>query len=457
MDHLSNLQNLQLFIETGATLSYNFRIQQLQRFKEALYRFEHDIYAALYEDLKKNKEETWVTEIGFIVAEINHALDHLKKWMKPQKKTTNLINFPGKSFVLHEPLGVVLIIGPWNYPLQLLLTPLIGAIAAGNCAVLKPSEFAPASALVIKKIVEYVFPANYILLVEGEGHMIIPELMNNFRFGLVFYTGSTEVGKKIYQMAAQKLVPVILELGGKSPCIIEPDANLAIAARRIALTKFSNAGQMCVAPDYLLVHESIKEEFVDKLKEAIEQFYYAEGVREYHYGKIVNEKQFNRLVTYLSEGSVLYGGAFDAASLSIQPTLLADVSMGSKVMQEEIFGPVLPLLTWKNDDDVYKIISHNKDPLALYVFTSSDTRADKWIKTLPFGGGCINNASWHLTNCNLPFGGCGNSGIGTYHGKYSFDAFSHKKAIMQTATWFDPPLKYPPFKGKLKWFKKIIR
>jgi aldehyde dehydrogenase (NAD+) len=367
------------------------------------------------------------------------------------------LNLPGKSYVIHEPLGVVLIIGPWNYPLQLLLTPLVGAIAAGNCMVLKPSEFAPATTSVIKKIVDDVFPPDYVLLVEGEGHVVIPELMNNFRFGHVFYTGNTQVGKIIYQMAAQQLVPVTLELGGKSPCIIEPDANLTIAARRIALTKFSNAGQMCVAPDYILVHDSIKNEFVFKLKEAIESFYNAEDIRNDYYGKIVNEKHFNRLVTYLSEGTILYGGAYDASSLFIQPSLLTDVSLESKVMQEEIFGPVLPILTWKNDEEVYRIIERNKDPLALYIFTTSDAKADKWIKTISFGGGCINNASWHLTNHNLPFGGRGNSGIGAYHGQYSFDTFSHKKSIMKTAVWFDPAIKYPPFKGKLKWFKKIIK
>jgi aldehyde dehydrogenase (NAD+) len=457
MSYLSQIQKLQTFYNSGATRSYEFRVQQLHQLKDALYKHEQDIYDALYADLKKNKEECWITEVGFIVTEINHTLRKLKKWMKPQKKDTNLLNFPSKSFVINEPLGVVLIIGPWNYPLQLLLTPLIGAIAAGNCAVLKPSEFAPTSSSTIKRILQDALSEDFVLLVEGEGHVVIPELMNHFRFGHVFYTGSTQVGKIIYQMAAQQLVPVTLELGGKSPCIIEPDTNIEITARRIALPKFSNAGQMCVAPDYVLVHQSIKEKFIEKLKDAVESFYNADEVRDYHYGKIVNEKQFNRLVTYLSEGTVVYGGAYDASRLFIQPTLLTDVSLESKVMQEEIFGPVLPILTWKNDEDIYRIIEHNKDPLALYIFTSSKSKADKWMKTLSYGGGCINNASWQLTNHNLPFGGRGNSGIGAYHGKYSFDTFSHKKAIMKTATWFDPAMKYPPFNGKLKMFKKIIK
>ncbi|MCU7550528.1 aldehyde dehydrogenase family protein [Chitinophagaceae bacterium LB-8] len=457
MSYLPQLQKIQQFFDSGATRSYEFRMQQLQRFKDALYKYEQDIYNALYVDLKKNKEECWVTEIGFIVSEINYALGNLKRWMKPQKTGTNLLNFPSKSFVINEPLGVVLVIGPWNYPLQLVLTPLIGVIAAGNCAVVKPSEFAPAAAAIIKKILQDAFPSDFVSVIEGEGHLVVPGLMNNFRFGHVFYTGNTKVGKMIYQMAAQQLVPVTLELGGKSPCIIEPDANIDMAARRIAVPKFSNAGQMCVAPDYVLVHESIKEEFIVKLKNAIDAFYNADNVREYNYGKIINKKQFNRLLTYLVEGTVIYGGSYNEASLYLQPTLLTNVSVESKVMQEEIFGPVLPILTWSNDEDVYRIIERNNDPLALYIFTSSDAKADKWMKTISFGGGCINNASWQLTNYHLPFGGRGNSGIGAYHGKYSFETFSHKKAIMKTPTWFDPALKYPPFKGKLNWFKKIIR
>jgi aldehyde dehydrogenase (NAD+) len=351
----------------------------------------------------------------------------------------------------------VLIIGPWNYPFQLLLTPLIGAIAAGNCVVLKPSELAPASAAVIGKIIEEIFPPDYITLVQGEGHVVIPEMMNGFRFGHIFYTGSTQVGKIIYQMAAQHLVPVTLELGGKSPCIIEEDADLKIAARRIAVTKFSNAGQMCVAPDYLLVHESIKDKFVEELKQTVLGFYDVEDSPGYNFGKIVNEKQFDRLKSYLAEGTVVFGGRHDRSSLYIQPTLLANVSMESKLMKDEIFGPLLPMITWKHNGEVYQVIERNKNPLALYVFTSSNKKAQNWMNTIAFGGGCINNASWHLTNHNLPFGGIGDSGFGSYHGKYSFDTFSHKKAIMKTPVWFDPDFKYPPFKGKLKWFKKIIK
>jgi aldehyde dehydrogenase (NAD+) len=448
---------MQSYFATGATFDYSFRRQQLQQLKEALYAHEQELYDALYKDLKKNKEESWVTELGFVMTELNNAIRQLKRWMKPVRVSTNLLNMPGKSYILYEPLGVVLVIGTWNYPLQLLLNPVVGAIAAGNCVVLKPSEFAPATASIIQKIIDETFDKRYLCQVQGEGAVVIPEMMNAFRFDHVFYTGSTVVGNSIYRMAAEKLVPVTLELGGKSPCIVEADANIEVTARRIALTKFSNAGQMCVAPDYLLVHESIKDHLLKELKKTIEQFYAAEDVRDYHFGKIVNERQFHRLKDYLQEGEAIMGGGHDVDRLHIEPTILANVSPDAKVMKEEIFGPLLPVITWSRDEEVYDIIRRNNNPLALYVFTSSDRKAEQWTRTIPFGGGCINNASWHLTNHNLPFGGRGNSGIGSYHGKFSFETFSHRKGIMKTPTWFDPAVKYPPFRGKLNLFKKIIR
>jgi aldehyde dehydrogenase (NAD+) len=451
------MQQMQQYFLSGNTRSYGFRKQQLQQLKAALYKYEQEIYKALYTDLKKNPEECWVTEIGFVVSEINFALKKLRKWMKPVKAGTNLLNFPGKSYVLHEPLGVVLIISPWNYPFQLLLTPLVGAIAAGNCAVLKPSEFAPATAMLIQKIIAEVFDPAYITVVQGDGAAIIPQLMNNFRFDHVFYTGSTQVGSIIYQMAARQLVPVTLELGGKSPCLVESDADINVTARRIAFTKFSNAGQMCVAPDYVLVHQRVKDALITELKKNIEDFYQAEKMREYHYGKIVNEKQFHRLTAYLKQGTVVYGGGYDVAQLYIEPTLLTDVPSEAAVMSEEIFGPVLPIIAWQNETEVYELISKHNNPLAFYVFTTNKAKAAQWIRSLSFGGGCINNAGWHLTNYHLPFGGTGSSGMGSYHGRYSFETFSHKKAIMDTPLWFDPSLKYPPLKGKLSLFKKIIR
>lgn len=454
--NVEQLHSMRNYFESGATQSYAFRKQQLQALRTAILRHEEALMQALNTDLKKNPEEAWVTEIGFVLAEIRHTLKHLRRWMKPQRVRTNLLNFPSRSFIYKEPLGVALIIGPWNYPLQLLFTPLIGAIAAGNCVVLKPSEYAPATVAVMKKIVEESFSSNYVLYVEGDGAEVVPQLMNGFRFDHVFYTGSTGVGKSIYEMAAKQLVPVTLELGGKSPCVVESDANIKVAAKRIAVTKFSNAGQMCVAPDYVLVHRLVKDELLKELIIVIKKFFSNDASTDYNYGKIINEKAFRRLIEYLKEGTIAYGGKTDAAAQYIEPTLLDNPSPGAAVMNEEIFGPLLPVIAFENYEEAKAVINRHANPLAFYVFTSSKDKEERWLKEVPFGGGCVNNASWHLTNFNLPFGGRGASGTGRYHGQFSFDVFSHQKAVMKTPTWFDPAIKYPPFKGKLALFKRII-
>lgn len=451
------LEEMRRFFTGGATHSYTFRKQQLQKLKNSILKYEKELHAALYTDLKKSEEECWVTETGFLITEINHTLKQLKGWMKRERVGTNLLNFPSRSYIYKEPLGVVLIIGPWNYPLQLLFAPLVGAIAAGNCTVLKASEFAPATAAVMEQLITETFHRNYILFVQGEGQEVIPPMMDQFRFDHVFYTGSTAVGKIIYQMAAKQLVPVTLELGGKSPCVIEGDANIKVAAKRVAVTKFSNAGQMCVAPDYVLVHRSIKQAFIEALKQTLHDFYSAEPSTSGSYGKIINKKQFDRLVGHIQQGEIAFGGRYDADQLFIAPTIIEDTSADTALMKEEIFGPLLPVIPFDSFDEARAIIDRNSSPLAFYVFTESREKAMQWINAVPFGGGCINNASWHLTNPNLPFGGRGNSGIGAYHGKFSFDTFSHKKAVMKTPTWFDPSVKYPPFKGKLNLFKKVIR
>jgi aldehyde dehydrogenase (NAD+) len=451
------LQRLRNYYETGATRTYAFRKQQLQLLKSAMQRYEQSLYDALYTDLKKSAEESWVTECGIVMAEINLALHNLRDWMQPHKTKTNLVNFPSVSYVLHEPLGVVLIISPWNYPLQLLFTPLIGAIAAGNCIVLKPSELAPATAKIMGEIIRDIFSEDYVLYVEGDGAQVVPEMMNSFRFNHIFYTGSTAVGKSIYQMAAAQLVPVTLELGGKSPCVVESDANIHVAARRIAVTKFSNAGQMCIAPDYVLVHTSKKEELIQALKIVIKSFYSNDPATCYNYGKIINEKQFKRLVGYLNQGTIVHGGSHNINELYIEPTIIENVPPDAPLMKEEIFGPILPVLSFNTMEEAKNIIQNNPDPLSFYIYTSNSKKEKEWLQAVSFGGGCVNNSSWHFTNHYLPFGGRGNSGMGQYHGKYSFDVFSHTKAIMKTPLWFDPAIKYPPFKGKLKIFKWIIR
>ncbi len=451
------LQKLKTYFNTNATKSYQFRIEQLKKLKTAILKYEEEIYTALQIDLKKSKEETWVTETGLVISELNSILKELRHWMHPERIRTNLLNLPSSSYIYKEPLGVVLIIGPWNYPFQLLINPLLGAIAAGNCVVLKPSEFAPATAAVMKKIIEESFLNEYVFLIEGDGATVIPEIMNNFTFDHIFYTGSTAVGKIIYKMAAEKLIPVTLELGGKSPCVVEDDANIKVAAKRIAIAKFSNCGQMCVAPDYVLVHKNKKTELIKELKGVIIKFFGNNSLEHYNYGKIINEKQFNRIINYLQDGAIEYGGNFNKESLFIEPTLLTNIRLDAAIMKDEIFGPLLPILTYQTFDEAKKIIDNNPNPLAFYIYTSNSAKEKQWLKTLAFGGGCVNNSSWHLTNHHLPFGGRGFSGIGSYHGKNSFDTFTHKKAVMKTPTWFDPAIKYPPFKGKLKLFKWVIR
>lgn len=457
MPVINHLIKMREYFNTGITKSYLFRKEKLNKLKETVVKYQQAIQAALYKDLKKSPEESWVTETGFLLSEISHTLKHLKQWMEPDYVSTNLLNIPSKSYIVNEPLGTVLIIGPWNYPLQLLFTPLVGSIAAGNCAVLKASEFAPATAAVMKQIIAEIFEEQYVLFIEGDGATVIPEMMNNFVFDHVFYTGSTVVGKIIYQMAAKNLVPVTLELGGKSPCIVEEDANITVAAKRIAMAKFSNAGQMCVTPDYVLVHASQKGALVVAIKKALLQFLGNEAKDSYDYGRIINEKQFDRLINYLQQGTIVAGGKTDKAQLYIEPTIMENISLNSPIMKDEIFGPILPIISFTTLEEATAIIAHNPNPLAFYVFTSNSKKEKEWINAIPFGGGCVNNVALHLTNHELPFGGRGFSGTGSYHGKFSFETFSHKKGILKTPTWFDPNAKYPSYKGKLKIFKWLIK
>jgi aldehyde dehydrogenase (NAD+) len=376
--------------------------------------------------------------------------------MQPASVPTNLLNQPSSCFTIREPLGVVCIIAPWNYPFQLLLTPLVGAIAGGNCVVLKPSEFAPATAKIMSKIIHALFPTNYILYVEGEGATVLPPMLTENRFDHIFYTGSTAVGKIIYKYAAEQLVPVTLELGGKSPAVITSDANLRIAARRIASPKFSNCGQMCIAPDYILVPTELKDNLIKELISAIQQFYGANAIESEHYGKIINDKQWLRITSYLSEGEIVYGGKSDRDKLFIEPTIMTGIYPNAKIMQDEIFGPILPILTYQSKEEALAIIQHNPNPLAFYVFTENKTDEQYWLTNVPSGGACVNNATLHITNHDLPFGGRGFSGIGGYHGKSSFDTFTHLKSVLKTPTWIDPNFKYPPYTGKSWLLKKLI-
>jgi aldehyde dehydrogenase (NAD+) len=445
------------FFDSGATRPYAWRRRQLQNLQRAILDHEEEINQALYSDLRKSPEEAYGTETGLVLSEIRHALAHLKKWMRPQRVGTNLVNWPASSRIYRDPLGVVLIIAPWNYPFQLALLPLAGAIAAGNAVVLKPSELAPATAAVIEKILSPLFSPEYIRVVQGEGAVVVPDLIRGFRFDHIFFTGSVQAGRSIYQLAAKDLVPVTLELGGKSPTVVEKDADLATTARRIIFGKFTNAGQTCIAPDYLLLHADIKERMIPQLQAAIAQLYGDDPQKSRDYSRIIHTKRFDTLVSYLSQGKIISGGQYDRSDLYIAPTLLEEVPLDQPLMTEEIFGPLLPVFTFRTMEEAIAIIRRHPDPLAFYLFTRDKELQKNWMENLSFGGGCINNAIWHFANDHLPFGGIGNSGIGAYHGKYTFETFSHAKGVMRTPVIIDPGIKYPPFKGKLKWFKLFMR
>ena len=455
-DTIFSLKNLLDFYKSGATLSYHFRRKQLDVFKNAIIKYDNEINAALYADLKKSKEESWATETGLLMSELNNAIKNLNKWMKPTKVSTGLVTFPSSGKIYCDPLGVVLIIAPWNYPLQLLLIPFVGAIAGGNCAVLKPSELAPATEKIITKIIGEIFPVNYIKVITGDGAEVVPAMINNFKFDHIFYTGSTVVGKIIYQLAAKDLIPVTLELGGKSPCIVYNDTDIKVAAKRIILGKFLNAGQTCIAPDYILVHTAVKNKLLDELKKAIQKFYTSDPSSSNDYGKIINTNRLKKLESYLKKENILHGGKTNEESLYIEPTILINISLNDDIMKEEIFGPLLPVLQFNTTEEAMEMVRQNEKPLAFYLFTKDKAIEKEWMKKITFGGGCVNNTVWHFANENFPFGGIGNSGTGAYHGKNTFDVFTHAKPVLKTSMLIDPSLKYPPFKGKMKWFKKLI-
>ncbi|HEY4147613.1 MAG TPA: aldehyde dehydrogenase [Chitinophagaceae bacterium] len=451
------LESMRRYFDSGATRSYAFRKQQLEKARQMIVNHEAAIARALHEDLKKSPEEAYASETGLLLAEIRVASKKLGDWMRPEHVGTDLANFPSSAVIYRDPLGVVFIIAPWNYPLQLLLIPMISAIAGGNCVVLKPSEAAPATAALIEKMMDETFAPAYIKVVQGEGAVTVPALMNAFRFDHIFYTGSVAVGKSIYQLAARDLIPVTLELGGKSPAVVEADADITTAAKRIVLGKFLNTGQTCIAPDYVLVHASVKDKLLEALKATIQKFYGEDASTSYDYGRIINGQRFDALVNYLGQGRVLYGGQHDRSSLFIAPTLMDKVPPDAPLMTEEIFGPILPILSFQTGEEALRIVQRHPNPLAFYLFTASGKKEQEWLNAVPFGGGCINNTAWYFANHHIPFGGVGNSGIGAYHGRFGFDTFTRRKPVMKTPNWFDPAIKYPPFRGKLKLFKWLIR
>ena len=450
-------QAQQAFFRSGATRPIAFRKQMLRRLRQTVERREKDIAAALYRDLRKSEFEAFASEIGVFYQEIRHTLRNLSDWMAPQRVPTPLIFFPSSSRIIRDPLGQVLIMGPWNYPFLLIMHPLVSAIAGGNTAFLKPSEQAPHTAAIVEEIIRETFEDEYVAVFQGFGHIVGPGLMEHFHFDHVFFTGNPTVGRSIMELAARQLTPVTLELGGKSPCIVDASADLTQAARKIAWSKLFNAGQTCVAPDYVLVHADIRDAFLEKLKAAFASMTGGDARQAPDFGRLINRKRFDAVSRYLASGTIAYGGQTDAEDLFIAPTILTDIDPADPVMQEEIFGPVLPMITWRDRNEVIDWIERNPYPLALYLFAKSRDAEDFFVNNVRFGGGCVNNGIIHVGNPDLPFGGVGPSGIGQYHGRSGFETFTRQKSVLKSPTWFDVPLWYPPYKDHLKWVKLLFR
>ena len=440
------------YFRSGATLDIKFRLNALNRLEDAIRRHETDLLTAIKSDLGKSATEAFMCEVGLTLSEISHVRCHLRRWARTACRPTPLTNFPALSRIVQEPYGVVLIMSPWNYPVLLSLEPLVGAIAAGNCVVLKPSAYSPATSKVMTDLLREAFSPEYIAVVEG-GRAENQSLLEQ-RFDYIFFTGGVTVGKMVMEKAARYLTPVTLELGGKSPCIIDHTADLRLAARRLAFGKWLNCGQTCIAPDYVLVEQSVHDRFLALLFEEICSQYGTDAFLNPDYGKIINQKHFDRISGLIDSGKVVYGGQTKAETLQIAPTVMDGVTGDDAVMQEEIFGPVLPVLTVENIDEAYNFVRDREKPLALYLFTTDSCTKRRFMREVSFGGGCINDTIMHIATSALPFGGVGNSGMGSYHGKKSFETFSHAKAVVKKPNFLDLPLRYQPYAA---WKEKIIR
>ena len=443
------------FFESGGTRDIDSRIERLKALEKLIQKRENDISDALYKDFQKPEFETVVTETSFILSELKYILKNLEKWAKPKRVKSSLLNFPSRDFIYSEPYGTCLILAPWNYPFQLKVSPAIGAIAAGNTAVLKPSEYSPYTSQIVEEIFSEVFPPEWVSVVQGDASA--SQKLLEQKWDYVFFTGSVPVGKIVAKAIAPHLTPATLELGGKSPCIIHRSAKIQLAAKRIVWGKFINAGQTCIAPDYLLIDASVKAEFVEAVKTEIKSAFGEHPKASPDLARIVNRKNFNRLNDMLKDQKCLLGGATDTDSLYISPTLLDEPSLDSLVMEDEIFGPILPVISYTSEKEINDIINRYPKPLSLYVFSEKKKFSEDMIQKFSFGGGAVNDVIVHIANKNMPFGGVGNSGFGAYHGKFSFDTFSHKKSISKRATWLDVPLRYAPYGNKLKLAKKLLK
>ncbi len=447
------LQKQKSFFQSGATLSVDFRLKMLRRLYQAVQRYEREIVTALHEDLGKSDVESFMCEVGMTLSEIRYMIRHTRKFAANKPVWTPMSQFAAVSFQKPVPYGNVLIMSPWNYPFLLTMDPLVNAIAAGNTAIVKPSAYSPATSRMVEMILKECFPDHYVAVVTG-GRKENAELLEK-KFDFIFFTGSQAVGKEVLRKAAEHLTPAVLELGGKSPCIVDETAKIKLAAKRIVFGKFLNCGQTCVAPDYILCHSGVKDELVKEIRYQIARQFGENPLANPDYGKIVNEKHFLRLCGLMDEKKVVHGGAVSKETLRIAPTVMDEVTWEDPVMQEEIFGPILPILTFDSMEEVVSVLADKEKPLALYYFTEDKDRAKMLTNRCAFGGGCINDVIIHLATSEMGFGGVGESGMGSYHGKAGFDAFSHTKSIVDKKTWIDLPMRYQPYDRKRN--EKLIR
>jgi|JI8StandDraft_2_1071088.scaffolds.fasta_scaffold07250_5 aldehyde dehydrogenase (NAD+) len=443
------------FFKTHKTKEVAYRLEKLNLLQRSIERHKEDIFEALHKDFRKSNFESFVSEVALVIDEIKVMKENLKDWARPKSTRGSILNFPSTNYLYPEPYGTVLVIGAWNYPFQLTVLPAVGAIAAGNTVVIKPSELPPHTSKIIKVIMQEAFEEEYVGVIEGgveETQTLLKE-----RFDKIFFTGSTAVGKIVAKAAAEHITPVTLELGGKSPCIVDEDADLDVTAKRIVWGKFLNGGQTCVAPDYVLAHKNIRSLLVNKMSACITEFYGENPQQSEDFPRIINQRHFERLKKYLNNGIVVKGGETDEKELYIAPTLLDGITWDDAIMQEEIFGPILPILEFSDLDVVIEDLKYKEKPLACYYFGKSDSKQEQVLENVSFGGACINDTVVHLANSHLPFGGVGNSGMGGYHGKYSFDNFTHYKAVLKKPFWLDIPLRYPPYKGKLGLLQQVFK
>lgn len=458
MEKILNIFNSQKeFFNSNETRDINFRINNLRKLKNIIKENEEAIMDALYKDLRKSNFESYATEIGIIYDELNLHIKNLKKWSKVEKRKSPIAHFPAKSYIYKDPYGVTLIIGPFNYPFQLVIAPLIGAISAGNCSIIKPSESTSNTALLLEKIINENFNENYIRVVNPlDGKDTVSYLLD-LKFDYIFFTGSVRVGKIVMEKASKNLIPVTLELGGKSPCIVDKSAKLDLAAKRIVWGKFLNAGQTCVAPDYILVHKEVKDRLLKDLKKELILQFGPDIKSSYDFPRVVNQNSLSRLKNYLNDGEIYFGGNIDEKDLYLEPTILTNIKENSSIMEEEIFGPILPILDYSNLDEALSYVTNKDKPLALYYFSESHDSIEKVLNSTTSGGVTINDTIIHVASSYLPFGGVGPSGIGAYHGKASFDTFTHKKSVVKRGTFIEFPIKYAPYNNKINLLKKIMK